>query len=248
MKYMLTICRLWAGLLCLIGVSGGTASAAAYNFATFTETGSSQPFRFINNDGGNDGVIAMIDTSSGYPPLGLPVTFNFTAGTGLSTADHDAELLIYTPAAPSTGVPASTLSNGMLDQPIDSSTLALTDSRTGKNLLSMTFISSELVGRSGSPSALVSGSEGSPAPAGTVYPQQHVLFTSDFLTFQGDNSFGLSLAAITPELSVGPGGFLNSFTADITGQFSGDAIAVPDPASLSVLGLTALTLVRRRRD
>jgi hypothetical protein len=235
---------LFVVLCCLIGVTGGTASAAAYNFATFTETSSSQPFSFINNDGGNDAVIIV----GAVPVLGIgvDVTFNFTAGTGLSTADHDASLAIFTGGGPSTGTPVSTLSNGLVDQPIAGYTLLrLTDGATGKNLLTMNF-NGDLVGRPGTPSAFLSGSDSGPVPAGSE--SALVEFTSDFLTFQGGNSYGLSLAAITPDLSVGPGGFLNSFTADLTGQFSGNATAVPEPASLGVLGLIALTLVRRRRS
>jgi hypothetical protein len=51
-----------------------------------------------------------------------------------------------------------------------------------------------------------------------------------------------------PTLSVGAGGFLNTFAADIDGQFSGRATAVPEPASIGVLALMALPLLKRRRQ
>jgi MYXO-CTERM domain-containing protein len=212
----------------LLWVVGGVASAATYNFATFNETLANGPFSFTNNGGTS----ASISASA-------PVTFNFTAGTGLSTADHNATLTISTSGGPSTVTPATTLSNGLVDQPIGNiTTLSLIEVGTGKNLLTVNFVG-ELVGRPGIPSAQISGTD---SPGGVAS------FTSDFLNFtEPGNSYALSLASINPGLSVGAGGFLSSFTADVGGQFTGNAVAVPEPASFFLLGLAGLPLLRRRR-
>ena len=210
------------GVICCLFLMGGAASAATYNFATFNGTSGTRPFSFTNNGGTS----ASISTST-------PVTFNFTTPTGLSTADHNATLTISGPAITT---PGTTLSNGLLDQPIGNlQTLSLIEVGTGKNLLTMNFVG-ELVGRPG-PSAQLSGTD---APGGAVS------FTSDFLTFtQPGNSYTLSLAAINPTLSAGPGGFLSSFNADLTGQFTGNA--VPEPGVLGFLGLAVIPMLRRRR-
>jgi MYXO-CTERM domain-containing protein len=209
------------GVICCLLVMGGTAPAATYNFATFNETSGARPFSFTNNGG----ISASISAST-------PVTFNFTAPTGLSTADHNAILTISGPAITT----HTTMSNGIFDQPINNiQTLSLIEVGTGKNLLTMNFVG-ELVGPPG-PNAQLSGTD---SPGGVAS------FTSDFLTFtEPGNSYNLSFAAINPTLSGGQGGFLSSFNADLTGQFTGDAI--PEPGVLGLLGLAAFPMLRRRR-
>ena len=43
------------------------------------------------------------------------------------------------------------------------------------------------------------------------------------------------------------GGFLSSFIADIDGQFSGNATAVPEPGVIGVLAISGVAVLRRRR-
>src|SRR5438309_2118079 len=80
-------------------------------------------------------------------------------------------------------------------------------------------VTGDILGRAGGPNASLSGADTT---------GQIVAYTSDYLTFiQPGNSYNLSLANINPVLSVGPGGFLNSFVANVNGQFSAMLVAVP---------------------
>jgi hypothetical protein len=102
----------------------------------------------------------------------------------------------------------------------------------------MTF-TGDILGRAGGPNAQLAGADTN---------GQTVTFTSDYLNFTPPgNSYALSLAAMNPALSIGPGGFLSSFVADITGQFTGNATpSVPEPATLGLLALAPFALLRRR--
>jgi hypothetical protein len=72
-------------------------------------------------------------------------------------------------------------------------------------------------------------------------PTQNVTFSSDFLTFANttERNFALSFSNITPQLSLGPGGFFDSFTAAGTGTFASSprplALA-PTAAAVSLSG------------
>src|SRR4051794_23305887 len=113
------------------------ASAGAVEFADFNAPGANQPFKFTNN-GGTSGTISA----------STPVTFNFTAASGLSTDDRQATLTItgntFTPAVPL---------GSLIDQRISGlASLSLIEIGTGKNLLSLAF-TGDLIGKNNSPSA-----------------------------------------------------------------------------------------------
>ncbi len=200
-------------------------SVAPYNFANFSEPGGNLPFTWTDNGG----------TSGSFSALSIPIEFTFTTPTGLSTVAHAATLSI-------SGVTSTTaISAGGFDiQPLNSTeTLTVTDNVTGKNLLSMSFTGS-LIGFANGPNGSAQGGDIS---------GQVVSFTSDYLHFTtpGD-SYSIALNNVTPVLSIGPGGFLNSFASDLSGLFSGNATAVPEPATgLIFVGAAAAALIRRRR-
>jgi hypothetical protein len=217
--------------LTLAASLAAAANAAPIMFATFTEPAASQGLHFTNNGG----------TSASFS-ASTPVDFEFTAPTGLPTTDHAATLTITVGIGPQAITPATT-AGALIDQHLGVlSTLAITENGTGLNLLTVQF-NGDILGISGSQNASISGDQ----LTGNI-----VTYSSNFLTFANtpSNSFNLGLATLSPTLSVGPGGFLNSFIANIDGQFSADNVSgggSPEPASLGILGLGAAALLTRRR-
>ena len=211
--------------------------AAPTQFATFNLVTTNQPFTFTNNGG----------TSGNISAVNVPVLFDFTIGTGLPTGDH-ATLNLSTPGGPSTFTPAS---GGSTDvQPISNpTTLRILEDGTGKNLLTLLF-TGNITGTDGGTTASLSGTDAS----GNL-----VAFTSDFGTFtQPGNSYNLSLTTVNPRLSIGPGGFLNSFIANISGSFTANFTPaapppplVPEPGSIALLtgmGAVGAAFLRRRKQ
>jgi len=217
----------------------GTADAAPYTFATFNVPTDGSPFSFTNN-GGTSGTISSIN---------VPVTFNFTSGTGLGNQDRAGFLNISPVVPPSTTQPAL-VAGSLVDQPInqlEKLTISSGAGGAGSNFLTL-FFTGDITGFLGGNSAALSGSDNNPSNP------RIVAYTSDFGTFTAPgNSYNLNLTSVAPVLSIGPGGFLNSFVADIGGQFSGNFItAVPAPTSLIMYGTglaatAVLARFRRRR-
>jgi hypothetical protein len=202
-------------------------ASASIIFATFSEPGTSQGFTFKNN------------TSSGSISASTPVDFEFTAASGLPTTVHNATLTI---SGPPLVAPASSF-GALLDEPVGGpQVLTIIDNGTSANLLTMVF-TGDLAGFNTAPSASLIGAD---TTANTV------TYTSAFLTFSGPgNSYNLGLADLSVPLTLGPGGFLNTFLANIDGQFTGGNVSgggSPEPASLGILALGAVALLNRRRN
>jgi hypothetical protein len=212
-----------------------TLHAAPFEFADVNLVNANLPFTFTNN-GGTSGTISM---------MSAPVTFNFTTQSGLSTVDHQATLTLqissaFPPGTPSTFTPASSF-GPVLDQPIPNlMTMSIIEDGTGLNLLTMQF-TGDLIGRANTPNASLSGADNT---------GQAVQFTSSFGSFmQPGNSFLLGLGTITPVFSLGAGGFVNSFSSNMNGQFTANFSPVPEPAAavLFGLGVAGAAFVRFRR-
>jgi hypothetical protein len=208
-------------------LAGSAAQATQMEFANFHLLNANQPLSFTNN-GGISGTLHA---------LSVPVIFNFTVQSGLPTVDHTASLTINPPP---TVLPAI-VSGTLLDQPINPTNFSIIENGTGKNLLTMLLANGDLVGLNGGVNASLSDVNTN-------------VFSSDFATFGAPftQSFNLGLATISVPLSVGPGGFLNSFISNVNGQFSVDSagftpINVPEPASAILFGIGLLTVAAMAR-
>ncbi len=225
-KSFMGISRCVAALVCAAACSSA-AWAVPVEFANFHLLNANQPFNYVNL-GGVSGQIGAVN---------VPVMFDFTAQSGLPTADHAATLNIVPTLLP---IPASA-AGGLLSEPVSSAaTLTITDNATNQNLLTMLFTGT-LSGVAGGPNASITGDDN----------LNTVAFSSDFGTFPDPgNSYNLGLGTISSLLSIGAGGFLDSFQANISGQFTAAFDAkIPEPASvvLLVLALVWLLPLSRRR-
>jgi hypothetical protein len=221
------------GILVLLG--RGRVEAAPFQFAQFHSPSLTQAFSFTNNT-----------TSASIDALNVPVIFNFTAGTGLSTADHPAFLNISPVGTSSTTLPAITAAS-LVDQPLnnmDKLTLTSGMNGTGSDYLTMTF-TGDIAGFLGGPVASLLGADNNPSNLKVVN------YMSDFGTFvpaTGGNSYNLAMQDISPPLVIGAGNFLGSSVSNVAGQFSGNF--VPEPASAVLLGIGAISaglVVARRK-
>jgi hypothetical protein len=189
---------------------------AAITFAQFDEStnANTQPFTFTNSGPGS--------TFSGT----VQGNFQFLI-TGLPTAPQAAIITLTSTAA----TPATTF-GPFLSQPIDGATDTLTFTRVSDNanLLTVTF-TGNLTGFDGDVSATLSSN---------TLSGDSLTYTSAFLDFSGTTarSLGLNVAGIDPAFTQNDNGFLDNFTADLTGGFSSSPApaAVPEPTSVVVFG------------
>ncbi len=262
----MTVFRTFAAATALVGglVAVGPASAAITTFATFSAPTSAFNFRFVNSGNGTgasrttDAVLYSTSTTGGTAPGAALVRFSFLQPEFAGFVTNVNARFTYN-ATVARGTPAVAAFGGLVQQGINGSFSFVTTSAitvagpffvphtyaAGSNLLSGTFTSATLFG-SGS-SAATSGSTG-------------VTFTSDFLDFSNtvERDRGLTLTSITPSLSAHTGlnKALNSFRANVGGQFSSDPAplinglaVVPEPATwgLFVVGFGLVGLQGRRR-
>ena len=256
------------------GVSAAPASAVITTFATFSALNTNPNVGLINSGNGstraNDAIFATgtyskIAGVTAFRPGTVQVRFSFLEAplaafvTNVSAAfTLNATIAKNTPA---TGTATAGYTQGGLSGTfsfLSNAPITVTAPNfvqhtyaANSNLLSGTFTNGRLSGLNSSGSVADSN----------ITPSASVIFTSDFLDFtptvQRDLSYALTsvIAGIAPR--TGANKALNSFRANMGGQFSSDPApvinglaVVPEPASwaLLVVGFGLVGFSSRRRS
>lgn len=191
--------------------------AQTVTFAQFIQRNGSNDFVFSNN-----GTNATFQTIAG----GTPIIFTYQNITGLPLelqGPQNARLFVTasttTPAIQAPGDPVRDIQrfSGTFTIEIIRDTLCNCGTGTQRNLLTV------VVSPDGTTQSSLAGDDLSDAIAYTASDaRQTVTYTSSFLGFAPTSidNLGLSFSSVFPLVSIGPGGFLNSFTAAGTGTFA----------------------------
>jgi hypothetical protein len=230
--------RRWLGLtlaLAAVLAVAAPAQAAPVEFAKFVfATGSD--FSFTNN-----GSSATLGTGSVLPT----VSFSFTDPLGNTTATFVATIAF----TGGTTTPAGTVGS-TVDQPINqTSTIKFTEIgglTPGANLLTVVY-TGDLLGQVNTANIGLQSSSNI----------NTLIYSSDFLPasfFNNPQNFIVNLPTDgSNNITIGPGGFLNSFIAsNAQGQFFTSLVtAVPEPTSMVMFGtgiaVTGLLAFRSRK-
>jgi hypothetical protein len=203
--------------------------------------------QFIQRNGTNDFVFTNGGTSATFQTIagGTPVFFTYQNIAGLPAelqGPQSARLFVTatttTPAIQAPGDPARDIQrfSGSFTIQIIRDTACFCGTGTQRNLLTA------VVTPDGTTQSSIAGDDLSDAVAYTASDaRQTVTYTSDFLGFlpTSVDNFGLSFSSVFPLLSIGPGGFLNSFTAAGTGTFATNSPPIYNPptaAGVSISG------------
>lgn len=220
-----------SAFLILLTVSAITVSTAqTVTFGQFIERNGTNDFVFTNN-----GSSATFNTIAN----GTPVLFTYQNVPNLPAELQGVQLATVfvrsTTSEPATQTATTPPRNVQtFNQAFIIEVLRDTPATSGtgsrRNLLTA------VVTPIGASSASISGDDGSNAAAFTAStPNQVVNYSSDFLGFLGTTSrnLGLTFSSLAPLYTIGPGGFLNSFTAAGAGTFASNPGPVFNPPTAS---------------
>ena len=213
--------------------------AQTVTFAQFFERNGTQDFVFTNNT-----------TSATFQtvPNGTPVYFIYQNIANLPPVLQGPQLArVYitasttTPAFQAAGDPARDIQrfSGTFTIQIIRDELAGVGTGTQRNLLTA------VITPDGTAQSSLSGDDLSDAAGYSASDaRQTITYTSDFLGFLPGNidNLGLSFSSLNPLLSIGPGGFLNSFTAAGTGTFASNNAPVYNPPTAAGVSVTGRVL------
>lgn len=212
-----------------------------FSTTTFLQAQTTTFGQFIQRNGTQDFIFTNSVTSASFQtiPNGTPVFFTFQNVGNLPAELQGPQFATVTITATTTVQAIQNPGTPPRDvQPFDQTftirvirdTAATSGTGTRRNLLTA------VVTPDGTSRASIAGDDLSDAAAFSASSlQQNVVYTSDFLGFlpTGNRNFSLSFSSLIPALSIGPGGFLNSFTAAGTGTFASNPAPVFNPPTAS---------------
>lgn len=210
--------------ICVLAV-GTTGTAGASQIAQFIQ---------FNQ---NSSIFTFTDMSGTSESFAASGQIDFTFATGLGTPFDGVERLAnFTLTATSSTAGTTVLTTD--HEGGFSGTFSIMDALLGTNLLSGTFGSS----------AFASGTDGGFAAdfQDSTPPLGEVSFSSAYLDFAPSTitqAFAFSLSSISPDFTLGSGGFIANASGVGTGTFSAEPLPVsstPEPTTLTTIGL-ALT-------
>jgi hypothetical protein len=213
--------------------------AQTVTFAQFFQRTGSQDFVFTNNT-----------TSASFQTVqnGSAIYFIYQNVSGLPAVLQGPQLAhIYitanttTPAFQVAGDPPRDVQrfSGTFTIQIIRDEIAGVGTGTQRNLLTA------VITPDGTTQSSLAGDDLSDAVAYTASDvRQTVTYTSDFLGFVPGNvdNLGLSFSSVNPNLSIGPGGFLNSFTTAGTGSFASSSAPIYSPPTAAGVSITGRVL------
>jgi hypothetical protein len=215
-----------------------TIRAQTTTFAQFVEQNGSQDFVFTNNTSS-----ATFNTIGG----GSPVFFFYQNISGLPVALQGTQFAHLTVTATTTQTATSGAGNltQPLNQTVTISIIRDTPAPPGTGGGSRTNLLTAVVTTNSSPPDITGSVNGSSATFSATTAPQNVVFSSDFVSFalSTQRNLGLSFSSVTPNLNLGAGNFLQSFTAAATGTFASNPAPVyaPPTAASVVLGGNVFT-------
>lgn len=200
-------------------------NAQTITFGQFFEVNGTNDFIFTNNTS-----TATFNTIAG----GSPVTFTYQNVSGLPPELQGPQAAhVFVTAVTTT---PATVNGNRVNQPFDQTFTIqiIRDSPASTGTGSRTNLLTAVVTPVGSSFSDLAGDIGSSSVAYTAStPNQALAYSSDFIGFGApivERNLALSFSSVTPALSIGPSGFLNSFSAAGTGTFA----ANPGPVFIPI--------------
>jgi len=205
--------------------------AQTVTFAQFIQRNGSNDFSFTNNGGASANFQTIFN--------GSPVFFTYQNVAGLPAELQGTQLahIFITAGTTESATQVATdpprdiqTFNQTFTIQIIRDTAATSGTGTRRNLLTA------VITPDGSSGASLAGDDLGDAIAYTASSlRQNVVFTSDFLGFLATTrrNLGLSFSSVNPQVSIGAGNFLSSFSAAGTGTFASNPPPIFNPPTAS---------------